>query len=200
MRKWKAFLLLGLLLSVQVLWAQTQISGRVTDARDGSPLAGVTVTVKNTNNSTSTGNDGTFSIAASSNSTLVFSYVGFQTLERLASASSNVSLTQGDNALTEVVVVGYGQSSKRELTSSVTKVKGEEVANIPVPNFNQALQGRAAGVFVESNNGKVGEGVKVRIRGQGSINASNSPLYVVDGIPISTGGLSGMLFGRYQLS
>jgi TonB-linked SusC/RagA family outer membrane protein len=191
MRKWKAFLLLGLLLSVQVLWAQTQVTGRVTDARDGSPLAGVTVTVKNTNNSTSTGNDGTFSIAASANSTLVFSYVGFQTLERLASASSNVSLTQGDNALTEVVVVGYGQSSKRELTSSVTKVKGEEVANIPVPNFNQALQGRAAGVFVESNNGKVGEGVKVRIRGQGSINASNAPLYVVDGIPVSTGGLSG---------
>ncbi len=102
-----------------------------------------------------------------------------------------INLVPGENTLSEIVVVGYGQASKRELTSSVVKVKGAEIANIPVPNFNQALQGRAAGVFVESNNGKVGEGVKVRIRGQGSVNASNSPLYVVDGIPISTGGISG---------
>ncbi|HEU0111191.1 MAG TPA: TonB-dependent receptor, partial [Flavisolibacter sp.] len=101
------------------------------------------------------------------------------------------ALQPGDNAMTEIVVVGYGTKIKKDLTGNIASVKGSDVANTPVPNFNQALQGRAAGVFVEANNGKVGEGVKVRIRGAGSISASNDPLYVIDGVPINTGGLSG---------
>ncbi|HVK97852.1 MAG TPA: SusC/RagA family TonB-linked outer membrane protein, partial [Flavisolibacter sp.] len=191
MRKLKLLLLMGFLCVAELLWAQTQVSGRVTDAKDGSPVSGATVTVKNTNNSTVTGNDGTFSISAPANATLVVSFVGFNSIEVPAAQANSIALTAGASSLAEVVVVGYGQSVKRELTSSVTRVKGAEIANTPVPNFNQALQGRAAGVFVEANNGKVGEGVKVRIRGQGSIQASNDPLYVVDGIPINTGSLSG---------
>ncbi|WP_121352498.1 SusC/RagA family TonB-linked outer membrane protein [Flavisolibacter nicotianae] len=191
MRKIKNLLLLGMLCSIQFLWAQTtQITGKVSD-ENGVPVYGATVSVKNTNISAVTAADGSFTIKAAPNATLQISYVGYRTVEVPASAAASIRLAQGENKLTEVVVTGYGQSSKRELTSSVTKVKGADVVNTPVPNFTQALQGRAAGVFVESQNGKVGEGVKVRIRGQGSINASNSPLYVVDGIPINTGTLSG---------
>ena len=192
MRKLRNFLLVGLLCSVQLLLAQSrQVTGKVLD-ENGVPVSGASISVKGGNTSTLSGVDGGFSINAPANATLVVSFIGYNPAEVAASASPlTVRLSQGDGRLSEVVVVGYGQTAKRELTSSVTRVKGSEVANVPVPNFNQALQGRAAGVFVESNNGKVGEGVKVRIRGQGSINASNSPLYVVDGIPINTGSLSG---------
>ncbi|NTS40856.1 TonB-dependent receptor [Flavisolibacter sp. BT320] len=192
MRKLRIFLLVGLLCSFQLLLAQSrQVTGRVLD-ENGVPVSGASISVKGGNTSTLSGVDGGFSINAPANATLVVSFIGYNPAEVAASASPlTVRLSQGDGRLSEVVVVGYGQTAKRELTSSVTRVKGSEVANVPVPNFNQALQGRAAGVFVESNNGKVGEGVKVRIRGQGSINASNSPLYVVDGNPINTGSLSG---------
>ncbi|RYY52719.1 MAG: hypothetical protein EOO05_21685, partial [Chitinophagaceae bacterium] len=96
-----------------------------------------------------------------------------------------VSLVNGaSRSLDEVVVVGYGTNTKRDITGSVARVKGSETMNMPVPDLTQALQGRAAGVFVEGQNGKVGDGIKVRIRGGASISGSNSPLYVVDGVPI----------------
>ncbi|HET7897161.1 MAG TPA: TonB-dependent receptor plug domain-containing protein, partial [Flavisolibacter sp.] len=187
----KYLLLMGMLCTIQFLWAQTiQVKGRVLD-ENGVPVNGATVTVKNSNVSTVSAADGSFTINAPVNATLVVSYVGYKALDVPASAAASIRLMQGENRLSEVVVVGYGQSSKKELTSSVVKVKGAEVANTPVTNFQQALQGRAAGVFVESQNGKLGEGVKLRIRGQGSINASNDPLYVIDGIPVNTGNLSG---------
>jgi len=176
------------------VWAQTkEVTGVVTDAKDGTPLSGVSVSLKGSSALTVTDAKGAFKISYSGKSaTLIFSYVGYNDLEFVVTGTTaNVQLTPGERSLNEVVVVGYGQSQKKELTSSIVKVKGADVANTPVPNFNQALQGRAAGVFVESNNGKVGEGVKVRIRGQGSVNASNSPLYVIDGIPMVTGTISG---------
>ena len=192
MRQIQLLMLMGLLCTMQFLQAQTRlITGKVTDQRDGSPISGASVTVKNKDEGTVTDAAGNFSIRAADNATLVISYIGYVVVEVPISQASVIRLAPGSNELTEVVVVGYGQTVKRELTSSIAKVKGSEVANTPVANFNQALQGRAAGVFVEANNGKVGEGVKVRIRGQGSVNASNAPLYVVDGIPISTGTLSG---------
>lgn len=192
MRKMKFLLLWGLLCIAHLLQAQTRpVTGKVLD-ENGTPLQGVTVTVKSTGTTAITGADGSFQLTAAPNAVLQVSSIGFQPLEMPASSSPlTIRLQQGEAKMAEIVVTGYGQTVKRDLTSSITKVKGAEVANIPVPNFNQALQGRAAGVFVESNNGKVGEGVKVRIRGQGSINASNAPLYVVDGIPINTGNLSG---------
>src|SRR6476661_6106031 len=105
MSKLKAAMLSGLLLCMQFLWAQTQVTGRVTDARDGSPLSGVTVTVKNSNQSAVSGSDGSFSLNAPATSRLVFSYVGYQSVEQAAAGTMNVALSPGNNQLNEVVVV-----------------------------------------------------------------------------------------------
>ncbi len=184
-------MLLVLLFCTQFLWAQNQVTGRVTE-KNGNPLPNATITIKNTNVSTVSDNNGDFSINAASNAILIISSVGYQTIEIVASGSNvNAQLIPGENTLSEVIVTGYGSKVKRDLTGNIARVRGSEVANIPVPNLNQALQGRAAGVFVESNSGKVGEGVKVRIRGAGSLSASNEPLYVIDGVPINTSSLSG---------
>ena len=194
MRKTMMFMLTVLVLSVQSLLAQTKtLTGKVTD-NNGAPLAGASVMEKGTNNGTFTGQDGTFSLSVSDKAkALIVSAIGFSSQELTISGTTfQVSLKTSDaQSLDEVVVVGFGTKIKKDLTGNIARVKGSEIANTPVPNFNQALQGRAAGVFVESNNGKVGEGVKVRIRGAGSLSASNSPLYVVDGVPLNGDGISG---------
>jgi TonB-linked SusC/RagA family outer membrane protein len=164
--------------------AQAQVTGRVTDARDGTPLSGVTVTIKNTNTGTTTDANGTFSLNAPSNSRLVFSFVGYQNLELSAGNASNVTLTRGENELSEVVVVGYGTRVRRDLTGSVAKVSGSEINNLPLPSFETALQGRASGVFINSGSGKLGQGLDIRIRGISSISASTQPLFVIDGVPV----------------
>ena len=184
--------LMGLLfLSLSVFAQSKEAAGKVTDARDGSPLSGVTVSVKNSNASTVTAADGTFKITvpASSNS-LTFTYVGYQVAEVPYSTEINVRLQVGEKSLNEVIVVGYGTRTRREVTGSVAKVSAKEIANTPATSFESALQGRAAGVFVEQENGKVGQGIKVRIRGASSVSASNEPLYVLDGIPVITANLS----------
>lgn len=194
MRKTAALLLAVSLFSIQFLWAQTKtVVGKVTDA-SGAPLANTSITVKGSRSGTASGADGTFSLSVPDNAkTLVISAVGFEAQEvAIAGSSISISLKASElQSLDEVIVTGYGGKIKKDLTGNIARIKGSEVANVPVTNFNQAIQGRAAGVFVEANNGKVGEGVKVRIRGSGSINGGNNPLYVVDGIPINTDGLSG---------
>lgn len=194
MRKTAALLLAVSLFSIQFLWAQTKtVVGKVTDA-SGAPLANASITVKGSRSGTASGADGTFSLSVPDNAkTLVISAVGFEAQEvAIAGSSISISLKASElQSLDEVIVTGYGGKIKKDLTGNIARIKGSEVANVPVTNFNQAIQGRAAGVFVEANNGKVGEGVKVRIRGSGSINGGNNPLYVVDGIPINTDGLSG---------
>lgn len=180
-----------LLLNGVVYAQQREVTGKVTDA-NGAPLAGVSVKVKGTNTGAYTEDDGTFKVTLPKGlNTLVFSFIGYEDQEvDVKSDKLNISLTQTAKNLNEVVVVGYGTQVKKELTSVVSRVKGSEVQNMPVPNLSQAIQGRAAGVFVESQNGKVGEGIKVRVRGATSINGSNEPLYVVDGVPL-TGGTFG---------
>lgn len=182
-----------LVLSVQSLLAQTRtLTGKVTD-NNGAPVVGASVMVKGTETGTFTLQDGTFTLTVSNDAkTLVISGIGYSTQEIVISGTSfQISLSAGSvQSLDEVVVVGYGTQVKKELTSVVSRVKGSEVQNMPVPNLSQAIQGRAAGVFVESQNGKVGEGIKVRVRGATSINGSNEPLYVVDGVPL-TGGTFG---------
>ena len=194
MRKLKLLLTVLLFLCCQIVFSQSSVvSGKVTDA-NGLPVSGVSVLVKGTLTGTVTNADGNYSINVPSDaSTLVFSSLGFETREMSVSGPMmNVSLNAAEtSSLDEVIIVGYGTKIKKDLTGNIAQVKGEEVANTPVVDFNQALQGRAAGVFVEANNGKVGEGVKIRIRGSGSISAANSPLYVVDGIPINEGTISG---------
>lgn len=185
MGKMKSLLLIGLMFAVQFVLAQTTVTGRVTDAQ-GTPLAGVAVLVKNTNTGTTTGADGSFSLSAPANGTLVFSYVGYQSLERSVSGNLNVSLVQGDNSLSEVVVVGYGTRIKRDVTSSISKVSNRDFQNLPLPSFESALQGRAAGVFINSGSGKLGQGLTIRVRGISSISANQQPFVVIDGVPAVT--------------
>lgn len=189
-RPMKAFLLaFCLFLSQVTLNAQDrQVSGTVTD-QDGAALPAVSIQVKGTNKGIISDEMGSFNIIIPGNSdVLVFSLLGFVKKEvKLENESViNIVLAADNKSLNEVLVVGYGTKIKKEITGSIASIKGSEVANTPIVNFTQALQGRLAGVFVESNSGKLGEGVKVRIRGTGSISASNEPLYVVDGIPINT--------------
>lgn len=175
-------------LNFGVVAQNIQVSGKVTSFEDGSVLAGSTVQEKGTTNGAQTDADGKYTLkVASNNSVLVFSFVGMVAKEVPVGNQSiiDVQLISDSRNLSEVVVTGFGSQIKRDLTGNIVSIKGSEIQNTPVPNFNQALQGRAAGVFVEANNGKVGEGVKVRIRGTGSISASNDPLYVIDGIPVN---------------
>ena len=182
---------LFLLCYVTALAQTREVTGRVTDANDGSPLPGVTVKVKDASASTTTGADGSFRMNVPENATtLVFSSIGFTELEMAISSLMNVSLTKQDRVLSEVVVVGYGETIKRSVTGSIAKIGGSEVENLPVQSFEQALQGKAAGVVVQSGSGKVGQAIKMRIRGTSSISASSQPLYVVDGLPVISNSLS----------
>ncbi|QLE01960.1 TonB-dependent receptor [Galbibacter sp. BG1] len=167
-------------------FAQT-VSGTVTDA-SGTPLPGTSVLVKGTSNGTQTDFDGNYSISVDGNSTLVFSYVGFETKEVSVNNQStvNVSLNEAASALDEVVVIGYGSKSKASVTSSISSVSSEELVETPSIGVQQALQGRAAGVQV-TNAGTPGSNPLVTIRGLGTF-GNNSPLFVVDGVP--TGGLN----------
>ncbi|WP_046368651.1 SusC/RagA family TonB-linked outer membrane protein [Flavihumibacter petaseus] len=180
-----------LLAAVSVQGQTRQITGKVTDGKDGAPLIGATVTVKGTSQSVITGADGSFQLSVPSTAkTIVVSSVGFGTKEFAVSDNINVVLTTGDNSLSEVVVVGYGTKIKRDLTGSVAKVGAKELGNTPVTSFESALQGRAAGVQVQQQNGKLGQGINVKIRGSASVTAGNEPLYVIDGIPVTTRDLS----------
>ncbi|MBC6608866.1 TonB-dependent receptor [Hymenobacter sp. BT188] len=175
---------------VHKAWAQqTEISGTVIEEKGGS-LPGVTVQVKGTTTGTSTDPDGKFSLKLPPGATaLVFSYIGYapQTIEIGNRRQFNVTLREDATALADVVVVGYGTQKKSQTTGAISSVTSKEIAELPVSNARQALQGRAAGVDVIQSGSQPGGGVTVRIRGRRSINASNDPLYVVDGIPLAGG-------------
>ncbi|UYZ62398.1 SusC/RagA family TonB-linked outer membrane protein [Hymenobacter weizhouensis] len=162
------------------------ISGRVTDRATGQGIPGVTVLVKGTTTGVSTNADGTFSLTVPDNATLVFSGVGFVSQEVAVGSRTtiDISLSTDTKALSEVVVVGYGTQERRDLTGSVASVKGKDVANVPTPTFESALQGKMAGVQVTQGSGVAGSTAAVRIRGVGSLTAGGEPLYVVDGVPI----------------
>lgn len=178
---------------ITLTFAQSrEISGKVTDAKDGSPLAGVTVKEKGGNTAVATTEDGSFKIRVGSNTKfLTFSYVGYQDDEVAISGSTlNVSLRVAEKSLNDIVVVGYGTKIARDVTGSISKVSAKEITNTPATSFESAVQGRAAGVLVSQQNGKVGQAINIRIRGASSVSAGNEPLYVVDGVPI-TGGNTG---------
>lgn len=182
------FLAISLLLSSYLFAQNREITGKITDNK-GNPVANASILVKGTNIGTVSDAEGFYKLNVPANAkTIIFSAIDLAIKEVPLGTQSqiNVALELADRNLQEVVVVGYGTKIKKDLTGNIAKVKGSDVQNMPVPNFTQALQGRAAGVFVESNNGKVGEGVKIRIRGSGSISASNEPLYVIDGVPINS--------------
>lgn len=189
------FMCAGLLFfSDQVFGQERVVTGKVTSQEDGSPIPGANVLVKGSSSGTATDADGNYSISITGDNTvLVFSFLGYQSAEvQVGSRTSvDVQLATDITQLTEVVVVGYGTQLKQDLTGNIAKISGSEIQNVPVPSVDQALQGRAAGVFVEAGNGKLGQGIKVRVRGSASVSASNEPLYVIDGIVSTTDDLSG---------
>ena len=191
--KFKLTLMALLLLAAAQLNAQPTrtVKGTVTDAANNNPLPGVTVKAGNSNTLTQSGTDGSFSITIpEATQTLIFSYVGYADAEVTVKDVMNVQLTTADKSLNEVVVVGYGQAIKKEITGSIVKVGSKDIRDFPAPSFESALQGKAAGVVVESGSGKLGQGIKVRIRGTSSISANSQPLYVIDGLPVTSTSLS----------
>jgi TonB-linked SusC/RagA family outer membrane protein len=185
-------LLLGVFVFCAQLLAQNRtVTGTVTDDK-GSPLANASVTVKGTNLGTVTDDKGNFSLNVPENArTLVISSVGYASSEASVAGRSNVSFTlrADDQNMSEVVVVAYGTAKKSEITSSTAQVNYDKFKNRPVTNISSVLEGAAPGIQTLSANGQPGSSQSIRIRGFGSINASNDPLYVVDGVPYS-GGLS----------
>ncbi len=163
--------------------AQETISGKVTDD-SGEALIGATIIVQGTSGGTITDFDGTFSLEAASDAVLVISYTGYEPKTIPVNGQTNINVTLATNAelLDEVVVIGYGSVKKSDVTGSVSSVKAEDIQAFPVLNAAQALQGRAAGVAVQTQNGgEPGAGISIRVRGSSSLNASSDPLVVVDG-------------------
>ncbi|MDP4274096.1 MAG: TonB-dependent receptor [Bacteroidota bacterium] len=179
-----------LLVSVSVTFSQQRIvKGTVKDEK-GATLTGVTVLVKGTTVGTQTGLDGEYTIAVpAENSTLVFSFLGYSTQELTAnSATIDVIMKERASVLNEVVVIGYGTLKKSDLTGSISQIKASDLNQKPVSSVDNLLIGRSAGVQVLSSNGEPGSSTTIRIRGNNSLTGSNSPLYVVDGVPLGDAG------------
>ena len=192
MRKISIFIC-TLLCSVSSVFAQTkEVTGKVTDAKNGAPIVGATIKAKGYNNSTTTDADGSFKLAIDGKAVVIeVSYVGYNSQNAtIGNGNIVVKLEEADRSLSEVVVVGFGTKLKRDLIGSVAKVGAKELNNTPATSFESAIQGRAAGVLVSQQNGKLGQGISIRIRGSASVTAGNEPLYVIDGIPLQNTDLS----------
>jgi len=164
-----------------------QVSGTVKD-EDGNALRGVVIKVKGSNKGAVTDRDGKYSLVGlSDGDVLVFSLIGYTKKEIPVAGQSviNVVLPLDVQKLNDVVVVGYGSQIKREVTGSMVKVKAAEIVDVPVPSFDVAMQGKAAGVVVTQGSGKLGQGISVRVRGAASVSAGQDPLYVLDGVPLT---------------
>lgn len=184
-------MLLFLLLTSGYTFSQVKmISGKVTDAKDNNALQGVSVQGKGVAAVTQTNGDGSYRLEVPQQTTvLVFTFVGYDRLEIPIGASDvvNASLTASNQAMQDVVVIGYGTQRKTDLTGAVGSVKASQLAERPAVSLNQALAGRIPGVQVNTNSGRPGGQSNVRIRGFSSINTSNNPLYVIDGVIIPVG-------------
>jgi TonB-linked SusC/RagA family outer membrane protein len=181
---------LMLMLSAGFVQAQdVQVSGTVLD-ETGSPLPGVTILLKGTTRGTTTDLDGKYSISSPASGVLVFSFIGYNNSEETIGNRTKIDITLNPDVsnLEEVVVIGYGTQKKSQLTGAISSVGNKEIQELPITDARQALQGRAAGVDVVQPGSKPGSAPQVRIRGRRSFNASNEPLYVIDGIP-TVGGL-----------
>jgi TonB-linked SusC/RagA family outer membrane protein len=179
-------LLLTMILIGHVAFAQDQkVAGKVTNSTDGSPLLGASISVKGTNIGTQTGSDGYFRLnVPQSANTLVITSVGFakQEVDINGKSSIDVSLVATDVRFNEVVVVGYTSQKKASITGAVSTVNMNDLSKTRIADVAQALQGQVAGVFVAANTGAPGDGIKIRIRGEGTL-GNNEVLYIVDGVP-----------------
>ena len=158
-------------------FAQTHFSGIVKDT-GGEPLIGVSVTWGE-GQGTSTDLNGEFSIEAPQGTKLTFSYMGFRSTSAVAGENMVVAMEEDVTTLDDVVVIGYGTTSRKDLTGSVSSLSGDEVLAVPVADVTQAIQGQIAGVSISTQDGRPGANAAIRIRGGGSITQSNDPLFVV---------------------
>ncbi|GET21153.1 SusC/RagA family TonB-linked outer membrane protein [Prolixibacter denitrificans] len=186
----KVFILTFLVLVATLGFAQERnVQGTVTSAEDGSPIPGVSISVKGTTTGTITDVNGNYLIKVGDNATLVFSFIGLKTQEVPVQGQSqiNVSMQSETMGVDEVVVVGYGTQKKSVVTGSIAKVNSSDINKTANLRTEQALQGRTAGVTITSNSGQPGAGLDVKVRGTSSINSGTQPLYVVDGVPVDGG-------------
>ncbi|WP_255416121.1 TonB-dependent receptor [Reichenbachiella sp. MSK19-1] len=174
---------------------EVKVSGKITAGDTGDELPGVTVVQKGTTNGTITNVNGDYSVSVSSDAVLVFSYLGYESKEVAISGRSTIDVAMDINAeeLEEVVVVGYGEMRKADLTSAQTSISSQEIDRTVNTTIDQAIAGRSAGVLVTQNTGAPGGGISVNIRGLSTLGGSNEPLYVIDGVQIQgSNSLSGV--------
>lgn len=189
----RALLLVVGVMGIMTAYAQQiTVKGVVRDAADNSGIPGVSVVIKSTTKGTITDFDGNFNIAANEGDVLVFSFIGYTTQELAATADMQVTLTSDAQELDDVVVIGYGVAKKNDMTGSVTAIKPDEMNKGLVTNAQDMMQGKIAGVAVTSNGGTPGGGASIRIRGGSSLNASNDPLIVIDGLAMDNNGVKGL--------
>jgi TonB-linked SusC/RagA family outer membrane protein len=167
-----------------IMWGQATVTGTVLDAKDNTPIIGVTIQEASTDRGTITDVDGHFMITLTgSDPTLIFRYTGYKTLEIRVDGREHldVTLTEEITQFDQIVVVGYGVQKKSDLTGAVSTVKGKDLSRVATSNIEQALQGKVSGVYVAPSSGTPGAGAVIRIRGTGTLNNAN-PLYVIDGM------------------
>ena len=175
------------------------VSGKVTATNDGLPLPGVSVTVKGTNIGTQTDGNGNFKLSVpNSATTIVFRYIGFDQVEAAITSNMSIALNESKSQLSEVIVTGYSSINRSQFSGATVNVSGASVAKQPLASFDQGLQGASTGVNVTASGGQPGQNAVVRIRGNGSINGSNVPLYIVDGIEISAADFQTMNAGDFE--
>jgi iron complex outermembrane receptor protein len=181
------------LLFCSAAYAQITVKGQVTD-ENGEPVIGASIAVKETSNGTITDFDGNFQLTVDENAVLIFSYIGYATKEvPVAGASTlNVVLKENTQLLEELVVIGYGTVRKTDLTGSVTAVRADQINRGAITSAQEMLMGKVPGVFILPGDGGPGSGSTIRVRGGASLNASNDPLIVIDGVPVSNDASPGM--------
>lgn len=185
---------LGLLLS-NFAWSQVvSISGKVTDGESGEPLPGVTVLVQGTTIGTITNFDGDYTLKVETGVTVQYSYIGYKTSELVISNATtlNVKLFVDTEKLEEVVVIGYGTVKKGDATGSVTAISSDDFNKGATTSPQDLLVGKTSGMQITTDGGKPGAGATIRIRGGASLSASNDPLFVIDGVPVSSDGVMGL--------
>ena len=177
-------LVIGCFLSIDAFAQQITVKGLVKDTA-GEPIIGANVVIKGTTNGTITDFDGNFQLNANKGDIIVISFIGYQPQEVQAAASMNIILKDDTELLDEVVVIGYGSVKKDDLSGSVVAIKAEEMNKGAVTSPQELIMGKVPGLSVSQGDGAPGAGSTIRIRGGASLNASNDPLIVIDGIPVS---------------
>jgi len=180
--------------SISMLAQTKTITGKVTDADDGAPIPGAAVMVKGTSIGTVTNAEGVYSLQVPSDAqSIMVTYLGMEGMEEQIQGRSTINFAMRSDIknVDEVVVVGYGVQRKKDVTSSISQVKGSDLAEIASPSFLQQLAGRASGVQITQSSGDLGTPPNIRIRGVNTISSGSQPLVVVNGVPVTSGNIGG---------